>query len=248
STPTNTTPRNIATPRASTPTNTTPRNIATPRASTPTNTTPRNIATPRASTPTNTTASSTSRNIATPRNIASTPTSLNTNTTAPFRLVISQDILASLSQTQTQSQQTSDIIKRYPNINVPKSYCSHHEEGAPRNVRPSNEEAGNLELGNLKNETLRLQNELNQEKDKQYLPKRSNKRLKLREKSPNEVAASAARDEMKNLLKGQIPEKYRLDYGKTFNEQTAKIYEKLIPELKRLMSGHYNLSVIQLSN
>lgn len=55
-----------------------------------------------------------------------------------------QDILASLSQTQTQSQRTSDIIKRYPNINVPKSYRSHHEEGAPRNIRPSNEEAGKL--------------------------------------------------------------------------------------------------------
>ncbi|UZO19024.1 uncharacterized protein OCT59_010329 [Rhizophagus irregularis] len=47
---------------------------------------------------------------------------------------------------------------------------------------------------------------------------------------------------MKNLLKGQIPEEYRLDYGKTFSEQTAKIYEKLIPELKKLMSGHYNPS------
>ncbi|GBB89820.1 hypothetical protein RclHR1_16630005 [Rhizophagus clarus] len=82
----------------------------------------------------------------------------------------------------------------------------------------------------------------------QYSPKRPNKRLKLREKSPDEVAASAARDEMKNLLKGQIPEEYRLDYGKTFSEQTAKIYEKLIPELKRLMSGHYNLFVTQLSN
>ncbi|GBC01680.1 hypothetical protein RclHR1_42930001 [Rhizophagus clarus] len=75
-----------------------------------------------------------------------------------------------------------------------------------------------------------------------------NKRLKLREKSPDEVAASAARDEIKNLLKGQIPEEYRLDYGKTFSEQIAKIYEKLIPELKRLMSGHYNPSVTQLSN
>jgi hypothetical protein len=53
---------------------------------------------------------------------------------------------------------------------------------------------------------------------------------------------------MKNLLKGQIPEEYRLDYGKTFSEQTAKIYEKLIPELKKLMSGHYNPSVIQLSD
>ncbi|GES85947.1 hypothetical protein GLOIN_2v1786037 [Rhizophagus clarus] len=194
------------------------------------------------------------------RNIASTPTSLNTNTTAPFRHVISQDILASLSQTQSQSQRTSNIIKRYPNINVPKSYRSHHEEKAPRNVRPSNEEAGNLELENLKNETFQLQNELNQEKVKvsemkrkidnlqdrvyrvkeknsllrqfnkifgdelnqlceenktlqeelqwlkqlhtprktidspqQYLPKRPNKRLKLREKLPDEVAASAAR-------------------------------------------------------
>jgi hypothetical protein len=53
---------------------------------------------------------------------------------------------------------------------------------------------------------------------------------------------------MKNLLKGQIPEEYRLDYGKTFSEQTAKIYEKLIPELKKLMSGHYNPSVTQLSD
>ncbi|GES74317.1 hypothetical protein GLOIN_2v1786037 [Rhizophagus clarus] len=67
----------------------------------------------------------------------------------------------------------------------------------------------------------------------QYLPKCPNKRLKLREKSPDEVAASAARDEMKNLLKGQIPEEYRLDYGKTFSEQIVKIYEKLISELKR---------------
>ncbi|GBB93867.1 hypothetical protein RclHR1_22410001, partial [Rhizophagus clarus] len=76
----------------------------------------------------------------------------------------------------------------------------------------------------------------------QYLPKCPNKRLKLREKSPDEVAASAARDEMKNLLKGQIPEEYRLDYGKTFSEQIVKIYEKLISELKRLMSEHYNPS------
>ncbi|GES87871.1 hypothetical protein GLOIN_2v1474530 [Rhizophagus clarus] len=76
----------------------------------------------------------------------------------------------------------------------------------------------------------------------QYSLKRPNKRLKLREKSPDEVATSAARDEMKNLLKGQIPEEYQLDYDKTFSEQTAKIYEKLIPELKRLMSGYYNPS------
>ncbi|UZO28597.1 uncharacterized protein OCT59_022114 [Rhizophagus irregularis] len=76
----------------------------------------------------------------------------------------------------------------------------------------------------------------------QYSPKRPNKRLKSREESPDEVAATDARAEMKNLLKGQIPEEYRLDYGKTFSEQTAKIYEKLIPELKKLMSGHYNPS------
>ncbi|GBB98888.1 hypothetical protein RclHR1_33510001, partial [Rhizophagus clarus] len=49
-------------------------------------------------------------------------------------------------------------------------------------------------------------------------------------------------NEIKNLLKGQIPEEYRLYYGKTFSKQTAKIYEKLIPELKRLMNGHYNPS------
>ncbi|UZO01349.1 uncharacterized protein OCT59_012450 [Rhizophagus irregularis] len=196
-----------------------------------------------------------------------------------------------------------------------RSYRSHHEEGAPRSDRPSNEEAGNFELGNLKKETLRLQNELKQEKSKvagmkrkidnledhvrrieeensmlrdfneifsnesnelceenkalqeelqqskqlhiprkiinppqQYSPKRPNKRLKSREESPDEVAATDARAEMKNLLKGQIPKEYRLDYGKTFSEQTAKIYKKLIPELKKLMSGHYNLSVTQLSD
>jgi len=53
---------------------------------------------------------------------------------------------------------------------------------------------------------------------------------------------------MKYLLKGQIPEEFRLDYDRTFSEQSDKIYKKLIPELKRLMSGHYNLSVTQLSN
>ncbi|UZO22609.1 uncharacterized protein OCT59_014969 [Rhizophagus irregularis] len=251
------------------------------------------------------------RNITT----SSTLTPQNTNTTvslSPFKLVIPPDISASIGRTQSQSQRNltaSDIIKKYPNINVPKSYRSHHEEGAPRSDRPSNEEAGNFELGNLKKETLRLQNELKQEKSKvagmkrkidnledhvrrieeensmlrdfneifsnelnelceenkalreelqqskqlhiprkiinppqQYSPKRPNKRLKSREESPDEVAATDARAEMKNLLKGQIPEEYRLDYGKTFSEQTAKIYEKLIPELKKLMSGHYNPS------
>lgn len=53
---------------------------------------------------------------------------------------------------------------------------------------------------------------------------------------------------MKNLLKGQIPEEFRIVYDKTFGEQTETIYQKLIPELKRLMSGHYNPSVTQLSN
>ena len=53
---------------------------------------------------------------------------------------------------------------------------------------------------------------------------------------------------MKYLLKGQIPEEFRLDYDRTFSEQSDKIYKKLIPELKRLMSGHYNPSVTQLSN
>ncbi|CAB5096418.1 unnamed protein product [Rhizophagus irregularis] len=315
------TPQNIASSTA------TPPNIAT--SSTPT---PPNIAT---STPASRSSASASRNIASStrnittsstlstRNIttSSTLTPQNTNTTvssSPFKLVIPPDISASIGRTQSQSQRNltaSDIIKKYPNINVPKSYRSHHEEGAPRSDRPSNEEAGNFELGNLKKETLRLQNELKQEKSKvagmkrkidnledhvrrieeensmlrdfneifsnesnelceenkalreelqqskqlhiprkiinppqQYSPKRPNKRLKSREESPDEVAATDARAEMKNLLKGQIPEEYRLDYGKTFSEQTAKIYEKLIPELKKLMSGHYNPSVTQLSD
>jgi hypothetical protein len=31
--------------------------------------------------------------------------------------------------------------------------------------------------------------------------------------------------EMKNLMKGQIPQEYALDYDKTFSEQSEKIYE-----------------------
>ena len=53
---------------------------------------------------------------------------------------------------------------------------------------------------------------------------------------------------MKYLLKGQIPEEFRLDCDRTFSEQSDKIYKKLIPELKRLMNGHFNPSVTQLSN
>lgn len=53
---------------------------------------------------------------------------------------------------------------------------------------------------------------------------------------------------MKNLLKGQVPVEYRLNYDATFSEQSTVIYERLIPELKRLMEGHYNPSVTQLSN
>lgn len=53
---------------------------------------------------------------------------------------------------------------------------------------------------------------------------------------------------MKNLLKGQIPAEYGLNYEMTFTEQSQNVYEKLIPELKRLMQGNYNPSVTQLSN
>ena len=53
---------------------------------------------------------------------------------------------------------------------------------------------------------------------------------------------------MKHLLKGQIPKEFRLDYDRTFSEQSNTIYEKLIPELKRLMEGNFNPSVTQLSN
>ncbi|CAG8617711.1 8374_t:CDS:2 [Funneliformis mosseae] len=51
---------------------------------------------------------------------------------------------------------------------------------------------------------------------------------------------------MKNLMKGQILDEYMIDYDKTFSEQSEKIYKKLIPELKKLMSKHFNLSVTQL--
>jgi len=49
-------------------------------------------------------------------------------------------------------------------------------------------------------------------------------------------------------MKSQIPEEYAIDYDKTFSEQSEKIYKKLIPELKKLMSGHFNPSVTQLSD
>lgn len=54
--------------------------------------------------------------------------------------------------------------------------------------------------------------------------------------------------EMKNLLKGQIPDEFQLKYDLTFTEQSKTVYEKLIPELKRLMQGNFNPSVTQLSN
>ena len=53
---------------------------------------------------------------------------------------------------------------------------------------------------------------------------------------------------MKHLLKGQILREYQLDYDITFMEQSATVYEKLIPELRQLMAGHFNPSVTQLSN
>ena len=53
---------------------------------------------------------------------------------------------------------------------------------------------------------------------------------------------------MKNLMKGQIPKEYVIDYDKTFSEQSEKIYRKLISELSKLMSGHFNPSVTQMSN
>ncbi|CAG8766896.1 17439_t:CDS:2, partial [Funneliformis caledonium] len=67
--------------------------------------------------------------------------------------------------------------------------------------------------------------------------------LKLKEKSSDEDNEVAARTEMKNLMKDQIPDEYAIYYDKTFFEQSEKIYKKLIPELKKLMSGHFNLRI-----
>ena len=53
---------------------------------------------------------------------------------------------------------------------------------------------------------------------------------------------------MKNLMKGQIPAEFRLDYNRTFSDQQSTIYKKLIPELKRLMEGVFNPLMTQLSN
>ncbi|RIA91157.1 hypothetical protein C1645_822470 [Glomus cerebriforme] len=66
------------------------------------------------------------------------------------------------------------------------------------------------------------------------------KRLKSKERSPDKANDIAVRSEMKHILKGQIPDEYALDYDKIFIKQSNKIYKKLIPELKKLMSGHYN--------
>ncbi|RIA79783.1 hypothetical protein C1645_839931 [Glomus cerebriforme] len=68
----------------------------------------------------------------------------------------------------------------------------------------------------------------------------------LQERSPDEANDIAARSEMKHILKGQIPDEYALDYNKTFVKQSDKIYKKLISELKKLMSGHYNPSLKNL--
>ncbi|RIA82088.1 hypothetical protein C1645_744031 [Glomus cerebriforme] len=84
-------------------------------------------------------------------------------------------------------------------------------------------------------------------KKKQYLNDLK-KRLKSKERSPDEANDIAARSKMKHILKGQIPNEYALDYDKTFIEQADKIYKKLISELKKLMSEYYNPSVTQLSN
>ena len=51
---------------------------------------------------------------------------------------------------------------------------------------------------------------------------------------------------MKHLLKG-LPENCQLDYNQTFSGQVKKIHEILIPELKRMMAGHYNPSATQLT-
>ncbi|CAG8673683.1 10587_t:CDS:2, partial [Funneliformis caledonium] len=63
-----------------------------------------------------------------------------------------------------------------------------------------------------------------------------------RSASLNEMNVEKARTEMKNLMKGQILAEYQLDYEKTFFEQSTTIYEKLIPELKRLMDEVFNPS------
>ena len=52
---------------------------------------------------------------------------------------------------------------------------------------------------------------------------------------------------MKNLLKG-LPKEHQLDYSKTFSQQSKNVHENLIPELKRMMMGHYNPSVTQLTD
>lgn len=88
-----------------------------------------------------------------------TPPTQPRNATPHFKLSISPDILASKNQTrripstpassgrtlsqpssQPLSQQTmSGIIRRYPNINIPRGYRPRHEEEVPRSDRASHE-------------------------------------------------------------------------------------------------------------
>ncbi|RIA83499.1 hypothetical protein C1645_833715 [Glomus cerebriforme] len=139
----------------------------------------------------------------------------------------------------------SNIIKRYLNINIPRNHqISGHEEEVVS------------EVDKLITENGQLQNELYRERlivvklkwKIDNLEEQSKKRLKSKERSPDEANNIAARSEIKHILKGQISNEYVLDYDKTFIEQSDKIYKKLISELKKLMSEHYNPSVTQLSN
>ncbi|CAG8714159.1 7017_t:CDS:2, partial [Funneliformis mosseae] len=60
----------------------------------------------------------------------------------------------------------------------------------------------------------------------------------------DEGSASETSAERKTYYTGE----YRLDYNKMFSDQSKTVYEKLIPELKKMMNRHFNPSVTQLSN
>ncbi|RIA87432.1 hypothetical protein C1645_827806 [Glomus cerebriforme] len=133
----------------------------------------------------------------------------------------------------------SNIIKRYPNINVPKSHqTSGHEEEAV---------SERLMVAELKQKIDNLEGSLRQVEEENTLLRKYNGIFGVEmDKLYEENKALQVQNE--TYFKGQIPDEYALDYDKTFVKQSDKIYKKLIPELKKLMSGHYNLLVTQLSN
>ncbi|RIA97340.1 hypothetical protein C1645_814230 [Glomus cerebriforme] len=200
-----------------------------PKITTTSSTPPRPKITTTLSTPLTTTSSTPSR----PKIISSLSHSkITTTSSTPLhpkiittlssssRINIQNNTPSVSSSPSQQSVVTSNIIKRYSNINVLKSRqtSDHEEEAVSDNLE------GSLRQVEEKNTLLREYNGIfGVEMDKLYeknkaLQERSKKRLKSKERSPDEANDIAGRSEMKHILKGQISDEYALDYDKIFIE------------------------------